>query len=513
MATRYFDWYLGSDSNDGLTPDTAWRSYDAKRASIQTSDTVLIKRGTPQVITTINMDAKSGVAGAPTVYGAYGVAQVPYAFWRNPTATGNMILNVSGRNYITFQDMYFDGEAVNQYSLYMFASGSTACGGHKILRCHFTNMLSGQAGLIFGGTATSTGDTSDFMIEDSNFFGNPGHGLIPNGAYDIRVRRCKFWGNGFDAPFGGHGFSAKYRVTDATSGWTSPGANTIWQRTMAAYEPDVYYVKTSVSAWRRLTKNTSTPTTPGLGEFGVSAAVLYINVGSTSNPSTQAINYAWGRCYNIAVEDCEAWGNVSDPKAIYQEGHGFAFDAYTELATFRGNKSHDNEGSGFSVNLGDGNLLESNVAYGNGLSGIVGASCKNTKIWHNTLFDNNRGSIPHNGEIAGFTLADFDMQNNILRRGASRRRYAVDVDSTCTLAGSNNCAHGYEQVERGSNLTGTITDDPRLDGSFRPRALSLVRAGAFVGGRDYNGKPRYNPPNIGAVEDRSLTPRWVFVRR
>lgn len=510
MTTRYFDWYNGSDSNDGLTPSTPWKSYDAKRASITTSDRILTRRGTPQIISTLNMDAKSGVAGAPTVYGVYGEAQVPYCFWNNPSAVGNMILNVSGRNNITFQDIYFDGLAACQYSLYLFASGSTACTAIQIKRSFFTNMQYGQAGLIFGSTATSTGDASDFLIEDSEFFKNPGHGLIPNGAHDVRVRRCKFTGNGFGAPFGGHGFSSKYRVTDATSGWTNT-SGTIWQRNLAAYEPDVFYVKTSVSAYKRLDKNTSTPTAPTAGQFGVSAAVLYINVASATNPASQGINYAWGRCYNIVVEDCESSYNVSDPIAIYQEGHGFAFDAYADFSTFRGNKAHHNEGAGMSVNLGDGNLLESNILTENNLSGIVGASCRATNIRHNTLADNNVGPVPNSGEIEIFPNSVVDTSNNIFKSGRARRPYAVSVDPTATLTGSKNNAFGYAQVDRTGALTATVLDDPQLDGDFRPQAATVIAAATYIAGRDFYGKARKEQPNIGAVEDTTSTPRKLLI--
>jgi parallel beta-helix repeat protein len=511
MTDRYFDWYNGSDSNNGLSPATAKQSYDAyAQGAMNPGDRFLFKRGSPQIITTANTGAKVGSSDtARSVYGAYGEAQVPYAFVYNPSGVGNMILNVSGRSYIDFEDLYFDGLDVCQYSLYTFASGATACVGHRISRCYFTRMKSGEAGLVVGGTATSTGDVSDFLVEDSHFFGNPGHGMLVNGANGIRIRRNKFYWNGADAQFGAHGFSAKARRTDATSGWTNT-SGTIWQRNLVAYETAVYYVKSSLSPYQRLNLAAGTQTAPGLGEYGVSSGVLYVNIGT--NPTSQGINYAWGRCYNLELEDNESWGNVADPRSPSTEGHGFAFDDYTELSVLRGNLSHGNAGAGYSVNRGDNNTLESNIAYLNGLSGIVGAACKNTKIQHNTLFDNNRGPNPFNGEIVAFTYADLDITNNILKRGSARRRYAVDVDSTCTLSGDTNCAHGYEQIERGSNLLGTITDDPLLDDDFRPRAPSLIRAGSFVGGRDFNGKTRYNPPNIGAVEDLSATQRKVLAR-
>jgi len=520
MTDHYFDPVNGSDSLNGLTPATAKRSYDTYIQSFGASgDRFFLKRGVDHIISTANTGVRSGVSDSQrTLLAAYGEAQVPYAFVKNPSATGNMILNGSGRSYVDFEDLYFDGQGVCQYSIYLFASGSTPNIGHRISRCFFTRMLSGQAGLIFGGTATSTGDTGYYLIEDSHFFDNPGHGLIPNGAHDVLVRRCKFYRNGFAAPFGGHGFSSKYRVTDATSGWTNP-SGTIWQRSMAAYEPDVYYVKTSVSAYRRLNKNTSTPTTPGLGEYGVSAAVLYINVGSASNPSTQAVNYAWGRCYNIVVEDCEAYENISDPAALFQEGHGFAFDAYADNSIFRRCYSHHNEGAGFSLNLGDYTTVESCIAHDNGVSAVAAAACTGVTVKHNTFFDNNHGASPYNGEIVFFPNAKNGVISNNSMQGATA--YALDLDATCTgFAGDKNVAYGFAAVERGSVLTGTVTIDPILDALYRPTVEAIKTGGAFLGGLDFYGSEFPGSPPIGAViprqgkstTSRSVAPRSVTTR-
>ena len=502
MTDHYFDPVNGSDSANGFTQATAKKSYDTYIQSFGASgDRFFLKRGVDHIISTANTGVRSGVNnGQRTLLAAYGEAQVPYAFVKNPTAVGNMILNGSGRSYVDFEDLYFDGQGVCQYSIYLFASGSTPNVGHSISRCYFTNMLSGQAGLIFGGTATSTGDTGYYLIEDSYFFDNPGHGLIPNGAHDILVRRCKFLRNGFDAQFGGHGFSAKYRVTDALSGWTSPGLNKIWQRNLAAYEPDVYYVKTSVTAYKRLSKKTTGDlTAPAPGEFSVSAGLLYINVNSLSDPATQSINYAWGRCYNIVVEDCESAYNIADPKAQYLEGHGFAFDAYTDDSTFRRCDSHHNDGAAFSLNLGDRNVVESSIAEGNGVSAVSGASCEDVVIKHNTFRFNNTGTNPYNGEIVFLSNAKNGTVTNNALEGSTVR--ALDLDATCTgFSGTNNAAYGYSTIESGSTLTGTITDAPLMTASRRPRAASLLGAGTPLGGRDFYGRP-FHPtaPNIGAV--------------
>ena len=512
MTKRYFDWYLGSDSgNDGLTPDTPWKSYDAKRASIQAGDEVFTRRGTPQYFITANMDAKSGTSDTVrTKFGTYGEATVPYCFWY-PGGAGNFIVNVSGRSYIDFSDIYFDGLGEVDYTLYMLANGATANSGHRLRRCFFTGVRVTGSGLVIGGTATSTGDTTDYLIEDCSFLRCPTHGMLVNGAHGVVIRRSKFFGNGFNAVAGGHGFSAKARRTDASSGWAQVGSTKVWYRAMASHEPDVYRVSTSANPYRRLAKNTTTPTTPAAGEFGVDSAILYINVDSTSNPSGQSVNYSWGRCYDILLEDCESYENVSDPRAPSTEGHGFAADDYTELARFLACLSRDNEGAGFSFNKGDDNILWGSVAYGNRLAALVGASCWRPTVHHNTFFGNNLAGV-YNGEVVFFTYAkDGSIKNNIMK-GTTLR--ALDFDGTCSnFPGDLNGLHGYGTAESGTGLTNTIWVDPRLDNNLRPRAPELIRAGAYLGGRDFRGKPMYNPPNIGAVDDITRTPRYAFSAR
>jgi parallel beta-helix repeat protein len=516
MTTWYFDSVNGLDANAGTSEGAAKASYDAFRvAGLGTnSDTYLFKRGTTQVITTANIGFRSGLSTTNrTIVGAYGTASVPYATFK-PVASGtpasDFIINCSGLSNIDISDLYFDGLNQVSYSMYILASGATANSGHRIRRCYFTNMKYGGSGLVIGATATSTGATTDYVIEDCHFFDNRTHGLLINGAWGVTVRRCKFYGNGFNAAAGGHGLSCKARRTDASSGWTNT-SGTIWQKTLAAYETDVYYVKTSVSGYQRLAKNVSTPTTPTLGEFGVSGGVLYINMNSASNPSSQSVVYAWGRCYNILVEDCESYENVWDQTAPDHEGHGFALDDFTDSSILRRNKSYNNEGAGFTINRGDNNTIENNIAYNNQLAAVAGSACWNSTIRHNTFYANNTGTGAHNGEIAFFTYAQNGVITNNILRGS--RTYGIDVDTTCAgFSGSNNCVYGYGSVDRSGAYTGTVTVDPLLDSEHRATAATVKRGGTYLGGRDFFGKYHTNPPSIGAVSDHP-TPGWAAAGR
>jgi hypothetical protein len=226
--------------------------------------------------------------------------------------------------------------------------------------------------------------------------------------------------------------------------------------------------------------------------------VLYINVGSASNPSGQGINYSWGRCYNIMVVGNEAYGNIWDRSAPFHEGHGFAADDYSELVTFFRNHSHHNQGSAFSVNKGDDDRVEANVAHDNWNAALAGASCRRLKAYHNTFHDNNQGTGAYSGEIALFTYAkDCEITNNILV-GASAR--AVDIDGTCSgMSGATNWVYGYGAIESGSTLTGTVTSNPSLTTSHRPTSTAGRAAGTALGGRDFYNRRHANTPDIGAI--------------
>ena len=122
MTSYYFDSVNGLDTNDGLTTSTPKQSYDAyAQGSMTAGDTYYFKRGTTQVISTLNTQVKAGSSTTVrTKYKAYGVAQVPYSIWTPPpkgTLNNSYILNASGRSYIDFEDMYFDGLTRATYPL------------------------------------------------------------------------------------------------------------------------------------------------------------------------------------------------------------------------------------------------------------------------------------------------------------------------------------------------------------------------------------------------------------
>lgn len=513
MTIWHFDSVGGLDANDGLTPDTAKQTYNPGISLA--GDTFLFKRGTTQVVTVTNQWVQNGTsATARSRYGAYGEAAVPYSIWTYAAASGNMILNCAKTHWTDFEDMYFDMRSSNcRNSLYIAAQTTFPAYSIGVRRCFFrgsnTPTVGGGNGLNIAQEITATAYPNDITIEDCEFFENEAHGLFLLGSRNIAVRRCLFHHNGQNAPTGGHGFSSRYNYTTASSGWTLT-SGTIWQRTLAAVELDVYYVHTTVTAYPKLRRTSGTQTAPGVGEFGVSAGVVYMNANSASNPSTQGVVYAWGRCSGLIIEDCEAYENYWDTSAPFHEGHGFAFDDWADDSKFLRNKSYNNQGCGFSINRGDRNEIIGNVAYGNWQGAVVMNPQDNLKIIHNTFYGNNAGSGASTGEIHSWGYSrNAIITNNILTSTAA---YGVTSETTDTgFTGTKNAISGATTAaEKTPFLTGTIATAPALDADYRPTAAALIRTGSYLGHKDFNGKQFYNPPNIGAVDDVTLYPRYAL---
>jgi hypothetical protein len=512
MATWYFDAVNGSNANPG-TIDLPKQTWDATGTA--PGDTFLFKRGVEQIVTTPTRGIRSG--SSDTVrsrFGAYGEAQVPYSIWKYGAPSGNMILNGQQAKYIDFEDMYFDMRNSNcRNSVYCASQGANPTIGVAFRRCYFqgsnTPVTHGGSGLNIAREPSATALPQNYVIEDCHFFDNDSHGLFLQGVQGVIVRRSKFYRNGAHAPTGGHGFSAGANNTSVTSGWSNV-SGTIYSRALGASELAVYYVNVYASAYPHIRLTSGSQTAPGVGEFGVSGTTLYLNINA--NPNGQMVNYAWGKCGGIIVEDCESYDNYWDQSAMYHEGHGFAFDDYSDDSQFLRNLSYNNQGGGFSINRGDRNLLRGNVAYGNWQAGLVANPNDGLNACNNTFFANNAGPGKHDAEIKfnGY-CKDAIISNNILLPTVS---YGISRETTDTgFTGTKNCIYGHAvAVEKNASVTGTINMNPKLDSSYRPCVAELIRTGANLGGKDFYGKQFYDSPNIGAVDDVSATPRYSFKR-
>ena len=113
--------------------------------------------------------------------------------------------------------------------------------------------------------------------------------------------------------------------------------------------------------------------------------------------------------------------------------------------------------------------------------------------------------------MASYGSSNGVITNNILK---ATNTYGINNDpANPGFSGTTNCIHGFTTADRTGFVTGTKAVDPQLDGDLRPRNAEIIRSGTYIGGdRDHNNKHFYNPPNIGAIEDETDTPRYTFLR-
>lgn len=510
MATWYFDSILGNDSTGNGSQELPWAQYDNKYASVANGDTCLFKRGTTQTIATLYRQARSGVSAAqPFVMAAYGTGANPRFIY--PTAAWAYVFNFGNCKWVICEDLDFDAQGLAHSCVYIAGQGTGECSGLRFRRCRFYNGGPQNSGAkVIKEAASTTATVTDIIFTNCDFFDNGEHGIIVTGATAVTLRRCRVWGNGATATAGGHGISFSWLRTEVTSGWTLVSGTT-YKRTLTASEAagSVKYMKSTPYA--KVIKNTGTPTTPNVGEFGVSAGELYVNINA--NPSGIAIQYAWGRCGDNLVEDCIAFGNLANPSITYQEGHGLAFDDYTEDSTFRRCKSYSNEGHGISLNRGSNNLVENCLIYNNGGCGIGSNTSDGSKIYGCTIANNSRGNSFYTAGALSHVLfsslsANVDIKNSAILSGKNPSTYGIDISPGTTGCVVDHCeVTGFSTSVRTVTPTNEVTADPLLTSDYRPTPSSpLIGAGTHLGyTRDVEGKQRPNPPSIGAYDVAAFT--------
>lgn len=159
--TYYVDSAIGNNSNNGLSPETAWQN-TSKLASFSPAagDIFLLKRG--QTFSGWNVN-DGGTLENPVTYGAYGTGD-------NPIISGQT--SVNDRRNVVFQDLVFSG-ASGEYSAGIFCKPTYQEPQNITLRrCEVKD--NGWAGIWFlgeGDMAIDGINIIDCSIHDNTIFG------------------------------------------------------------------------------------------------------------------------------------------------------------------------------------------------------------------------------------------------------------------------------------------------------------------------------------------------------
>jgi len=464
MATYYFDSVLGNDTTGDGSLALPWAQYDNKYGSLVDGDRCFFKRGTVQSIATQFRAPRNGAsAAAPFYMGAYGEGARP--IFRYTGTVWGYIINFANRRWVTVEDLDWDAQGLAQGTIYVAGQTTGTCGTIRFRRCDFYGSLDRHGISVAKEAAATTATVSDIVFENCRAYNNGGHGFYVSAATAVRFKKCVAYQNGAAAVDGGHGFTARWNRTDVTSGWTVVSGN-VYKRTLTAPEAagSVDYMQSTPYA--KVTKNTGTPTTPGAGEFGVSAGELYVNIGV--NPSGVAIRYAWGRCGDIGFIDCASYDNVANVAAPYLEGHGFAFDDFTEDSFAERCISYGNDGAGFSLNRGDDNQVRNCIAYGNGSNAVACNTASGISLLGSTFAKNNVGSayLPAGtaSEVSFSAYANSGtIENCCIVAKDGGNTYGVNVDPAATGWTVDHCnITGFTTAVRTVTPTNVVAGDPLL---------------------------------------------------
>lgn len=185
-----------------------------------------------------------------------------------------------------------------------------------------------------------------------------------------------------------------------------------------------------------------------------------------------------------------------------------------EFRDIHGDGSATYSATGFGILILDaanvtcyGNLIvnaQVGIGFGNKTSVSSGLS-QSSNIYNNTFVN-----CAQNG---AYLVGGADNTANLVRNNiftTSNAFPAVQVDSAAWTGESNNCFYGFSAPTNHTLAMSTVTTDPQVDVSYRPQAAAVKRKGLYLGGKDFNGKHFYNPPNMGAVDDMTTTPRYLF---
>ncbi|SEM74499.1 hypothetical protein SAMN05216404_10137 [Nitrosospira multiformis] len=518
------DWYVRPDTShsgtrDGTSYGTAWGGW-----------TEIVWGG-------------AGVKGGDTLYvcGAHTYSQIIRPEWagsssnritiRGDYATEpGSITFVSGAYYFNLDKSY-----VTLQSLTITAGNNRCIGVTGVPNTGFwlkNCTLIGSAITMVDFMAINNFAYVDTVIDGNIFVAGTGSGISwrPSGAMATNLSNMQISNNAFNGVSGPRGVITFLSLDDVLAGtkmtdirifgntYTDCGGVAI-----ECYGPTVYGRNSGIKVYDNTITNQQKVGLLGggivLGGFGLSATPdfgpndVYNNkcYGLHGLSGLANIFYGTYRVFNnyaenITTADIDGCGILFDHDCRDSVAFG------NEIRDLWGNGNPDNSirPSGSGILMLDatnctayGNLIVNcvtGISFGNKLSG------QSSNIFNNTFI---------NCSYAGaYMMATANNTTNVIRNNifttTTDTTPAVRVNSAVWTGESNNCFHGF-----GANVGHTFaissnTNNPDFNDAYRPQSVSCKRNGVYLGGKDFHGKHFYNPPNIGAVDDTTNTPRYTL---
>ncbi len=191
---------------------------------------------------------------------------------------------------------------------------------------------------------------------------------------------------------------------------------------------------------------------------------------------------------------------------------------YNELYSWSSTKTfinpHIDEGKGITVQRCTASrdwdigriLIENNIAYENGLSGIHANEGERVEIRNNSLYNNHYSGVGNNHGISLQSSYDIKIRNNIVTRNSTG--YSISVSSNSTnIVINRNMVVGTLNSTANNIATNTSYTDPKYynpaEYVFRLKSTSQAINFPNVNNAppiDFYGNVRDNNPDLGAAE-------------
>lgn len=522
------EWYVRPDTShsgtrNGQSRDTAWGGWAEivwGAAGVKPGDALYVC-GVHSLTSTVQMGNHGAtVADKVTISGGYG----PDPGSMVVTAPGGVFFFVH-RSHTTIQDLKLVANKSNGFYLYPTT-------GVTFQRC---NLFGGDGAPIIGISAADGQAYSDLMIIDNDFVGGTGSPLggaiswtvAASGAPISTLTRLTIRGNRFTGCDAERAV-IQLRLEEGANASASMADIVVADNTFRSCPTlgvEIIALAYGQNSGLRVTGNkfydmTNTDAAfnlggaMGVGGFGPSltpgfgANVIARNEGYRLTGPSGFLNTFYGtyRIFDNYGEDIVA--SQADGNGILVD-HG-CDNVLMYSNHFRrviGNEAAENSGCGFMILDATNTTAYGNIVDGCKIGLYIGNKrevTQSSNIYNNTFKD-----CSYAGVLALSTAHKLGhlIRNNIFT--AARAIPSVKIAGGGLTGESGNRFHGFGAASEHTLHATSLEADPQLDSYNRPQAAHCKRAGAYLGGKDFTGKHFYNPPNIGAMDEVTATPRYA----
>jgi len=191
----YVDPSTGVNTNDGLSPETAWKSIaNIRIKSLQPGDAILIKRGETLVAAAGIKFTVSGTEDKPITISCYGDESKDLPIVQaSLVSASSAVIAVESQSYIHIDSLHIISKHTgtnNHACIGLFAADGVVCKGNKITNC----VVESQAGEWNSTSGSNTygikvthrdywGFHQDVLIENNEIYNVKGKGIATDGAY------------------------------------------------------------------------------------------------------------------------------------------------------------------------------------------------------------------------------------------------------------------------------------------------------------------------------------------